>query len=234
MAAAPGAEDAMPTEQTTSVLVVAAAQLQREALALLVARHPRLCAVGTAGGDAIAAVVEELAPDLVLVEVTAAQPALVRAIAPAAARAKVVALGPADDGPLIAACAEAGVSGYADVDGTLGELAEVIASVARDELVCSPALASTLLRHVGVLARSATSTPSTHLTSRELEVMALVDEGLSNKQIAARLHIQLATVKNHVHNILEKLHVSGRAAAAARTRGLRPTTAAEGVDLERS
>jgi DNA-binding NarL/FixJ family response regulator len=169
----------------------------------------------------------------VLVDVVGAAPAAVRSIVPAAARAKVVALGPADDDRLIVACAEAGVSGYADVDGSLDELAEVIASVGRDQLVCSPALASRLLRQVGVLARRATPVPAAELTSRELEIMALVDEGLSNKEIAARLHIQLATVKNHVHNILEKLHVSGRAAAAARTRGLRRFPA-NGVDLKRS
>jgi two-component system, NarL family, nitrate/nitrite response regulator NarL len=233
MTAWPGPEDPPPTEQTTSVLVVAPALLHREALALLLARHPRLRVLGTACGDAVAALVEELAPDLVLVDVAGAAPAAVRSIVPAAARAKVVALGPADDDRLIVACAEAGVSGYADVDGTLDELAEVIASVGLGQFVCSPALASRLLRQVGVLARRATPVPAAELTSRELEIMALVDEGLSNKQIAARLHIQVATVKNHVHNILEKLHVSGRAAAAARTRGARRLPA-NGVDLKRS
>ena len=53
------------------------------------------------------------------------------------------------------------------------------------------------------------------LTRRQREIVALIDEGLSNKEIAGRLSIELATVKNHVHNILEKLQVSRRGEAAA-------------------
>jgi DNA-binding NarL/FixJ family response regulator len=56
------------------------------------------------------------------------------------------------------------------------------------------------------------------LTSRELEVVDLIDRGLSNKEIASRLSIEVPTVKNHVHNILEKLGVHRRADAAARMR----------------
>ena len=70
-----------------------------------------------------------------------------------------------------------------------------------------------------VLGTDATAPPL--LTPREAEVVALVDRGLSNKQIAQRLHIGTATVKNHVHNILEKLHVSRRAEAAAQMRAQR-------------
>jgi two-component system nitrate/nitrite response regulator NarL len=60
--------------------------------------------------------------------------------------------------------------------------------------------------------------PSIELTAREAEILALIDAGLSNKQIAHRLVIELATVKNHVHHILEKLHVHRRAEAAAHLR----------------
>src|SRR2546430_13942847 len=60
------------------------------------------------------------------------------------------------------------------------------------------------------------------LTSREREIMGLIDEGLSNKEIAKRLRIEVATVKNHVHNILEKLQVHRRGEAAARVRGGKP------------
>jgi two-component system, NarL family, nitrate/nitrite response regulator NarL len=221
MRAWPQADETTLVEGSTSVLVVAPMRLQREALALLLSHHPRLRVVGTADPHAAPALVEELAPETVVVDVSGPAVASVGCIARLAARARVLALGPADDEPLIVACAEAGIAGYADIDGTLGELADVIASIERGQLVCSPALASTLLRQLGLLARRTTSAPTAHLTSRELEVMALVDEGLSNKQIAARLHIQIATVKNHVHNVLEKLHVSGRTAAAAQTRSLR-------------
>lgn len=63
------------------------------------------------------------------------------------------------------------------------------------------------------------------LTPREKEILALIDDGLSNKQIAQRLFIEVPTVKNHVHNILEKLNVSRRSEAAAQARGHRRFTA---------
>jgi DNA-binding CsgD family transcriptional regulator len=72
---------------------------------------------------------------------------------------------------------------------------------------------------VGELAaRRAGPADTSALTPREREVLALVGEGLSNKEISRRLSIGLSTVKNHVHNLLEKLHVSRRGAAAARLR----------------
>ncbi len=61
-----------------------------------------------------------------------------------------------------------------------------------------------------------------NLTRRELEIIALIEEGLSNKEIAARLPIEVPTVKNHIHNTLEKLQLDGRREVAryARERGL--------------
>jgi DNA-binding NarL/FixJ family response regulator len=73
-----------------------------------------------------------------------------------------------------------------------------------------------LLQHVADIARSAPgSAAAGALTAREREILRLIDEGLSNKQIAVALHIGLPTVKNHVHHILEKLQVRRRAEAAA-------------------
>ena len=57
------------------------------------------------------------------------------------------------------------------------------------------------------------------LPPREREIVALIDRGLSNKEIAGELHIELATVKNHVHSVLDKLQVRRRGAAAAAIRG---------------
>jgi two-component system nitrate/nitrite response regulator NarL len=59
------------------------------------------------------------------------------------------------------------------------------------------------------------------LTSRQWEILRLIDEGLSNKEIAQRLYIEVPTVKNHIHNILDKLQVRRRSEAAALVRGLR-------------
>ena len=62
------------------------------------------------------------------------------------------------------------------------------------------------------------------LTSRELEVVELIERGLSNKEIGSELHIEVTTVKNHVHNILEKLQVRRRGDAVATVRGRVPAT----------
>jgi DNA-binding NarL/FixJ family response regulator len=93
-----------------------------------------------------------------------------------------------------------------------------ILSAARGELVCSPKLAGTLLRRVSKLASERSEHGEARLTLRELEVARLLDVGLSNKQISARLGVELPTVKHHVHHILEKLGVQRRSAAVARLR----------------
>jgi len=92
--------------------------------------------------------------------------------------------------------------------------------------VCSPRVAGALLRRIAALATDGRSdrVPA-HLTNREREIMGLIDEGLSNKEIAKRLRIEVATVKNHVHNILEKLQVHRRGEAAARVRAALPRRA---------
>jgi DNA-binding NarL/FixJ family response regulator len=68
------------------------------------------------------------------------------------------------------------------------------------------------------------------LTARERDVLVLIDAGLSNKEIAVRLNIEVSTVKNHVHNVLEKLHVTSRAQAAAQL-GTRVAVAGRGEQV---
>ena len=78
-----------------------------------------------------------------------------------------------------------------------------------------------LLHHVSALANTPHQRPaSVRLTEREREILALIHGGISNKQIGQRLCLELPTVKNHVHNILEKLGVSGRHEAAQVSRKL--------------
>jgi DNA-binding NarL/FixJ family response regulator len=78
------------------------------------------------------------------------------------------------------------------------------------------------MRRVATLTAERPGLPrSSPLTAREEEIVMLIDEGLSNKEIGQRLYIEVATVKNHVHSILEKLKVSRRTQAAARMRALR-------------
>jgi two-component system nitrate/nitrite response regulator NarL len=138
----------------------------------------------------------------------------------------VVMLGLPEDEASVVAHAEAGVSGYVTRDDSVHDLIEALRAAERGEMRCSSRTAGILVRRVATLAATqesgARAMPAVHLTRRELEIAALMNAGLPNKQIAQRLQIQLPTVKNHVHHILDKLDVGrrGEAAAALRARGL--------------
>ena len=88
----------------------------------------------------------------------------------------------------------------------------------RGQTLCSPRIANLAFTRMSVLARQHTPmqvAPSrTCLTKRESEITKLIDEGLSNKEIAVQLHIEVSTVKNHVHNILDKLQIHNRHSVA--------------------
>ena len=208
-------------------VLATAVTLYRVGLAQLLARQGRLHVVDTAasGAGAIAAVVRHH-PRVVLLDMSMpdALPT-VRALARSAPEVKVVAFAVDDREPELLACAEAGVAAYVSRDASAEELVAAVEGASRGEFHCTPAAAATLLRRVATLAardHSATrTTPSARLTAREAEIGRLLGQGLSNKQIAGGLSIEVATVKNHVHHILEKLSVErrGDAVAAALARG---------------
>lgn len=208
--------------RTIRVLIFSDIRIYREGLAK--ALHNDGCIVVVGAYAAVRDALEhttDLAPDVVLLDV-ANPDALreVRRVNGGFTGAPIVALGVLKrDGDVIA-CAEAGIAGYVFRDASLAELIATVESAARGELRCSPTVAATILRRVATLAaRHRVASPGpTRVTRREREILELIELGLSNKQIAARLFIEIATVKNHIHNILEKLHVRTRAEAAAALR----------------
>lgn len=145
----------------------------------------------------------------------------VRALSASMPQARVVAFGVTESESDVVALAEAGVSGYVPHDASLTYLKEEIESVASGQLLASPEVAAILLRRVQALANEPRA-ELPQLTARQREILALVEEGLSNRQIARRLSIEIQTVKNHVHNVLEELglHTRTEAAAWARRHGL--------------
>jgi two-component system, NarL family, nitrate/nitrite response regulator NarL len=130
----------------------------------------------------------------------------------------VVALGVPEQEDCLLRWAEAGVTGFVPRAASGAELLATIESAVRGELVCSPRFAGRLLRQLALRASTDDSPPTRPLTARETEIVRLIDSNLSNKEIAARLGIEVATVKNHVHNVLDKLRVQRRAQAAGRLR----------------
>ena len=127
----------------------------------------------------------------------------------------LVAIGIADSDTEVIACAERGFAGYVTRDGCVDELIATILGAAKGELTCSPRVAGNLMRRLGALAAEIhPATSVARLTRREREVAALMREDLSNKEIAMRLRIEVATVKNHVHSVLDKLRVHRRSDAA--------------------
>lgn len=116
---------------------------------------------------------------------------------------------------------EAGGSGFILKSASLQDYADTIEAVARGEKVLPTVLTASLFTHIVDSALSSGKgipDSAVKLTPREKEIVDLISEGLSNKEIAARLYIATHTVKSHVHNILEKLTLSSRLQIAAFTR----------------
>lgn len=205
---------------TIRVLVVAGVRLYREGLATNLTSRKNLAVVGTAAClDDVLVLLRPTRPDVVVLDLATPENfAIAHAIKREAARVKTVAVAIDEVDRDVLACAEAGVAGYVAYDRSIDELVAVIESVSRGELLCSPRMAATLFRRLAAIAGEEPERGKHGLTARERQIVPLIDAGLSNKEIAQRLSIELATVKNHVHNILDKLQVCSRAEAAARLR----------------
>ena len=207
------------------VFLVADVRLYRDGIVHALAAYPDVEVVGAASPmrpdceDQI----RRAAPAVLLIEGSAIRDesgaTRIDALAPGCL---VVAFGVIDDEREVIHCVEQGVAGFVSRDATLDQLVEIVQSVARGEFSCAPRETALLLRSVRSLAADRRPGASSPLTLREQQVIALVDAGLSNKDIAHRLGIELSTVKNHIHNILSKLHTTRRGQAAASVRGTSP------------
>lgn len=207
-------------EPMPRVLVVSDIRLLREAFAALLEHEQGIAIVGTAGPPQAPVLAAELRPDVVLLDATrGGNLSSARELAEQHPTAKIVAFGVAETDADILSLASAGVAGYVSEDAATEDMLRVVKSAMRDELLCSPRAAATLCHHVAVLSRggplAGLNDAHCALSKRELQIADLIDRGLSNKDIARQLGIQVATVKNHVHNILDKLKVRRRGEAAA-------------------
>jgi two-component system nitrate/nitrite response regulator NarL len=162
-------------------------------------------------------------PDVILVDlgqtdaVTAAR--LMRGACP---ETKLVAFALDEIDTGVFACAAAGFSSYVPRESSAEELLRALVDAMDGRMRCAPHIAAAMFRRLADFLREARPQASLPpLTVRESEILALAEKGRSNKEIARDLTISCATVKNHMHNILQKLQVSRRGQAVARLRSCR-------------
>lgn len=195
------------------VLVVTEIRLYRDGVADALRRNPDVEeAVTAASGPSAVMTAHRHECDVVLLDMAMRDSTrVVRSLTTMRRGLKVVALGVPEDGPEIVECAEAGICGYVSRDASLGELVDALRMALRGEAPISGRVAAGLLRHIAVQATSRNGRAvSPELTPREREVVHLMEVGMSNRQIARALDLQVSTVKNHVHNVLHKYGVAGR------------------------
>ncbi|SHF55409.1 LuxR C-terminal-related transcriptional regulator [Streptoalloteichus hindustanus] len=195
------------------LFVITGVRLYREGLVVALGGRPEVTAVAGAGScqEALAAA-REFRPDIALLDMSMVESAeTARVLTRLVPTVKIVGLAVPETESDVLACAEAGVAGYVPRDGSLVDLVTTLRHVARGETVCSPQMAAVLMRRVAALTRERQpSRSAVTLTRREREIVDLISAGMANREIARELGIELCTVKNHVHNILEKLGVRRR------------------------
>jgi DNA-binding NarL/FixJ family response regulator len=209
------------------VLLVDDQALFREALATLLEVRPEIEVVGEAANGAEALDrAAALRPDVVLMDLH--MPVLdgiaaTRRLRVEQPQIRVLALTTFDDDEDVFAALRAGALGYLLKDVSSERLVEALLAAARGESVLQPSVAAKVVARVARMADEPAPRPQPlvdPLSDRELEVLRLLAEGSSNREIAAALFLAEGTVKNHVTNVLAKMGARDRTQAALRARAL--------------
>jgi DNA-binding NarL/FixJ family response regulator len=196
----------------------------RDGLALGLRRRIGLIVIDAVGLNAEGmARIAEARPDVILVDLGRTDAAATaRSLKLACPRAKLVAFALDEVNDDVFACAAAGFSGYVPPESGADQIHQALVDAASGRMRCAPHIAAAMFNRLSDLLRQVpahTTLPS--LTARENEIMALAEDGRSNKEIARQLRISSSTVKNHIHNVLQKLQVARRGEAVARMRAPR-------------
>jgi DNA-binding NarL/FixJ family response regulator len=207
------------------ILLVDDQPLFREGLRTLLSVHPDFEVVGEAsnGREAIS-LVRSTGASVVLMDLQ--MPVLdgvaaTRHLHDEQPECRVIVLTTFDDDELVFDGLRAGAVGYLLKDAPSEKLAEAIRVAARGETFLQPSVAAKVVAEFARLSRKTSERPGSHnepLSERELEIVRLISKGASNREIADALFLAEGTVKNHVTNILGKLHVRDRTQAAIKAR----------------
>lgn len=211
----------------TRVLVVDDHPLFRDGLAGLLATLPEVEVVGTAGTteEALAYVVQH-APDVILMDINLPGASGVEAtqrvlhVAPMTAVLMVTMV---DDDDSVFAALAAGARGYVLKEATAEVITAALRTVAAGGAVFGARIANRLLAKAPIQPSGSPLAHGQQLTARERDVLTLLAEGTSNREIAKSLGISLKTVQNHVSRILDKLQATDRTQAVLRARGIPPS-----------
>ena len=213
---------ASPSEKSITVAIVDDSRLVREALAAMLGRLPDVQAF--AAGAADAAFMDETKPDVLLLDVGLRDEDslhVAAALAKGSPATKVIVMDLIPMSDDIVQFVNAGVSGFVLKDATFDEFVATIRSVAAGGKVLPSRMTESLFSQIAKAADAQGPEQvleDVRMTRREREVIELIGEGLSNKEIAQRLNIAAHTVKSHVRNVMEKLALHTRLQIAAYSR----------------
>ena len=204
--------------EPTRILIVDDHAILREGLVMVLGLEPDLLVVGEAAtGDEAVAMAPGLKPDVVLMDVLMEGGNGIdacREIKSLLPETRVLMLTSHSAAQAVEASVLAGASGYLLKNGGRQELLEGIRSVAKGESLLSPSVTQGVLQRLVELAAKEPSENADPLSPREHEVLILVGQGLTNREIAAQLIISNNTVRNHVSHIMDKLDITRRSQAA--------------------
>ena len=218
------------------VLIVSDVRVVQEGLNSLLAQRVGIDVVSAVDMLHASDEIARLLPDVVLFDAVRPESVeFVKTLVASAPHSRIVAFGVKETTDEFLALAAAGTAGYVRDSAESNDVVNVLEQVMCDELSCSPRAAASLYRRVATLSQGSDTLSGVAaplpLSRRELQIAHLIDCGLTNKEIGRQLGIEAATVKNHVHNICEKLEVHRRGEVAGRIRTIarlppRPPTAA--------
>ena len=205
------------TADAIRVLIADDSPLFRRGISVVLATEEEICVIAEAeNGDDAVVKAAQFAPDVVLMDVRMPRVngiEAARAIRGSSPTTKIIMLTVSDEDDDLYEAIKAGANSYLLKEVSVEEVPEAIRAVVQGQSLISPSMASKLLNEYTSLARRADEKqqyPTPALTQRELEVLKLVAKGQSNREIGDELYISENTVKNHVRNILEKLHLHSR------------------------